>query len=145
MLRNSRGITLISLVVTIIILLILSGAVITSIQYKPDVGNFNKMRSDITTLRDRVLNYYNEYGIAPIGDNVADPDMPSSQKNPNDLPGSYYKLDVSKLANITLNYGRGKTANDVYIINTKTLQVYYLKGIAFKGDIYYTIDSASSD
>lgn len=58
----------------------------------------------------------------------------------------YYEIDLSKLENITLNYGSeyNQASNltkdsDVYVVNDN-LKVYYLKGIEKGGTIYHEIN-----
>ena len=47
----------------------------------------------------------------------------------------FYKLDINKLSNITLNYG---DEEDIFIIDSATFEVYYLNGIEYQDVIYYT-------
>ena len=54
-------------------------------------------------------------------------------------------IDLNKLKNITLNFGDyhfDNTSNleDKYIVNDKTHNVYYLKGIELNDKIYYSRD-----
>ena len=40
---------------------------------------------------------------------------------------------------MTLNYGRGNISDkNIYIINEQSHEVYYLKGVVYEGNNYYT-------
>ena len=55
----------------------------------------------------------------------------------------YYEIDLSKFQNITLKYGHGNINDmDIYVVNGDTLDVYYYKGVEYKGNTYYTYDYA---
>lgn len=137
LLKNQKGVTLIALMLTIVILAILAGIAIGNIDMGTDIRNYNYMCADIELLEDKILAYYNENGTIPKGDLVASPEL-GGQESTRDAGGNYYKIDISKLSNITLNYGGGKTENDVYIVNEKSLEVYYLEGAIYEEIKYYT-------
>ncbi len=64
-----------------------------------------------------------------------------TKANPNDN-SNYYVIDLKKLENLTLNYGKNyqssSSSNDVYIINEQSHNIYYAKGITLDNKIYYT-------
>lgn len=124
---NSRkGITLVSLVVSIIILLILSTISVYSIRTSNNVSPYNNMVADINLLEDKILIYYNKYSEIP---------KTSEEIEINNV--KYYKIDLSKLENVTLNFGTNKGSEDYYLVNNN-LEVYYKKGVQKAGDIYHT-------
>lgn len=125
-----KGITLISLIMTVIILLILSTITISSIRSSNNVAPYNNMIADITLLEDKILVYYNKYGEIPKKADVAGKELEGS---------TYYEIDLSKLENITLNYGIKTDGDetDIYLVN-ENLEVYYLKGIEKSGTIHHT-------
>ena len=93
-----------------------------------NIAPYNKMLADITLLEDKLFIYYNKNNEIPItGDEI--------------LIGeeSYHKIDLTKLQNVTLNYGIGEDSNDYYLVNS-SLEVYYLEGIENNGQIYHTKD-----
>ncbi len=125
-LNSKKGITIVSLVITIIILLILSGTVIYNMNSSNEVPMYNNMVADIELLEDKIKIYFNKYGEIPKTDRYITIDTVN-----------YYEIDLSKLENITLRYGKeyGETnslvnnSSDVYVVND-SLEVYYLKGIS---------------
>ncbi len=125
--KSDKGITIVSLVVTVIILLILSGTAIYNINLSSGVGKYNNMIADIKLLKDKVLVYYNKYG-----------EIPSTDKSININGIEYYEIDLKELDDITLNYGNdyGKDGEDVYLVNSD-LNIYYLAGIEKSGEIYH--------
>ena len=130
--KSNKGITLVALISTVIILLILSGVTITGINNSNGVGRYNNMVADIKLLKDKCLVYFNKYGEIPKTENIVTID---------DI--DYYEIDLSKLDNITLNYGKEynkaenlSNSSDVYVINSN-LDIYYLKGIEKSGEIHH--------
>ena len=125
--NSNKGITLVSLVVTIVILLILSTVSIYAIKSSNNINPYNEMIADINLLEDKILVYYNKYGK-----------IPKTDENSELIDTKvYYKIDLSKLENITLNMGTGKNSADYYLIN-ENLEVYYKKGVTKGDSIYHT-------
>jgi len=130
--ESKKGITLVSLVVTVILLLILSGVSISNLNLSNEIGKYNNMVSDIKLLEDKALIHYNKYK-----------EIPKTSRTINVNGTEYYEIDLSKLENLTLNYGDeyGETSeltnsSDIYLINS-SLSVYYLKGTRKNGEIYH--------
>lgn len=125
----NKGITLISVVVTIAILTILTGIVVTNVYTGSDYKKYAFMCEDVELLEDKILLYYNRYGELPIKDEVSN--IPAQINNGH----TFYEINVSKLNNLTLNYG---SKSDIFIIDSETFEVYYKDGIQYNGKIYYT-------
>lgn len=171
-LKDNKGVTLISLTVTIIILLIITGAMIFNTKNQINMQKVNKLNIDLQLLNSKVDDYYLKYGELPILCEYADKatfrnilfklasgrgaDL-NCELNPND--GSIYAvIDIEKLGGINLNYGyeqngeyfkikqKGSVTNEankeyedqIYVINTKTHQIYYPHGIFADDLMYYT-------
>lgn len=128
-LKSKKGITLITLVVTIVIMGILTTVTITSTNIGTDFRRYSLMCSDIELLEDKVLYFYREYGELPIGRKVTS--LPSEINNGH----TFYEINMNKLRGITLNFG---DTGDVYIVDSETFEVYYKNGIEYEGVIYYT-------
>ena len=126
-LKSKKGITLVALIITVIVLVILTSTIIRSVNVSNKVTEYNNMIADIKLLEDQILIYFNKYGELPIT---------SVEKQIYDE--TYYEIDLSKLKNITLNYGNKYEGDetDVYLVNDN-LTVYYLKGIESEGEIYH--------
>ena len=155
--RNNKGITMISLVITIIVLLILTSITVHNGLVQMKIKRVNNLYADIDSLSTKVAEYYLKNKTIPI---YNEPYVENKDElkailisngatetanliNVND-EGAYYVLDLSKLDNLTLNYGDDyKTWNlsepksqNVYIINPVTHQIYFPRGVR-SGDEYY--------
>lgn len=133
-LKNSKGITITVLVVTVVILLILTSTIIMKAGNYKNVNKLNNLYADIKLLEDKVLEYHNDYGILPTKGEKITPNRSMEE-------GEYYEIDLSQLENLTLNYGKGSIDDkDIYIVNKNTLDVYYYKGIEYEESLYYTYE-----
>lgn len=161
---QNKGITLVTLSITIIILLIITTAGISTSLDRFEVNNYRKMKSDLELLEDKVSDYYLKYEGLPVL-RTSDSNIevfnykeyikgltntnqePVTNANDNDI---YYIIDLEALGNITLNYGRDfekyKSNNvvqnvdtDIYIINEESHTIYYVKGIKMDDVIYHYI------
>lgn len=108
---------------------------IVSINNGVSLSKLNSISHDIEVLDDNIALYYLNYGYIPVKDKINFEH--SANPNDNDL---YYKIDLSKLESIYLNYGKMKSQDDFYIINEASHTIYYFKGVEYKNKIYYTRD-----
>ena len=122
------------------------------------IKKVNNLYADIDAISTKVSDYYLKNNSLPVFSNVY---LNSSNElglllianggdksviNSND-DGPYYVLDLSKLDNLTLNYGKDyqnwndtstfQTYQDLYIINNVTHQIYYPQGITYKEETYF--------
>ena len=63
--KTQKGITMIALVITVIILLILTNVLVYNAQDSVYIKKINNLYNDIEQLREKVSDYYNEYGKVP--------------------------------------------------------------------------------
>ena len=142
--KNEKGVTLTTLVLTVVLILIISGMMGYYSTSGLNIKKINNMYSDIEQIQTEVDSYY-----------IKNNDLPTlsfsisfgNSANPNDS-SEYSVIDLSKLGNLRLNYGKEfenvKSNNqlgdytDVYIINKQSQTIYYLKGIEFEDKTYYT-------
>ena len=148
-LNNNKGITLVSLIITIIVMAIISGVTLNVSRNRFKINNVKKMVNDIEFLDEKIKNYYLKYGGIPVLNQdeerikytYTELDF---DKDANDNE-NYYIIDLKAIGNITLNYGKEgyehpNESDDVYIINEKTHTIYYVKGIEFTdGNLYHSI------
>ena len=181
---NNKGITLISLILTVIIILILTSAMIFNTKNQLQMRAVQNLSIDIEKLNSKVDEYYLKYGELPkLCKYTSDTNLELNNKNAlqNKLNESakmnkselkkglnikdsneYIVIDLEKLGSLSLNYGydeeyksiknRGVTENDdllknnsnneveteIYIINTKTHQIYFPHGIFADNVMYIT-------
>ena len=163
--RSCKGVTLVSLTVTIIVLMILTGTIIYNLQDSLKLQNLKNMQNDISNLRDLVSNYYSLYGEIPAnrsieyditGKSIASSGIISRATD----TGSFYVIDLQYLDNLTLNYGRDyenykqivgdsnqitsdiinqvNELTDIYIINGDSQNIFYVSGVTINNNTYYT-------
>lgn len=147
--KNQKGVTLVSLIITIIIMLIITGTTVYTSTNRFKINNLSKMYNDIELLNDKISTYYLKFGGLPIVKNTENIPINYTflqldfDKNIND-DENYYIIDLEAIGNITLNYGKDgfknqNASDDVYIINNKTHTVYYVKGIEYTdGNLYHS-------
>ena len=158
--REEKGVTLLVLTITIIVLLIITSITIGNFQNQLGKKKLNNLYSDIEAINAKISEYYLKNNSLPIFEENAYMNNSSQLKllfktnggkgtliNIND-ENSYYVINLSKLENLTLNYGREysnwdnnstyEKYQDVYIINETTHQVYYPKGVKYNGRMYFT-------
>lgn len=148
MIKNNKGITLISLVVTIVVMLILAISLTASVTSTIELQEYNKVKEDIINLSEEVKVYYLKNKKLPVYTNreysLSSYDVPTYDINPNDS-GVYYAIDLTVLPeDLKLNCGEGNvykdfSSDDLYVLDKESLTVYYLKGAVLNGEKHYTI------
>ena len=155
--KNERGVTLVALTITVIILLIITSILIYNANDNTYIKRLTNMYNDISNLRDKVISYNKEYGTIPIKMEYTGvshlKDAGVIGANDGD---KFYVLDLEKLDGITLNFGKDyekikiqdyvnvNDLKDLYIINEKSNNIFYVQGIKVKDNniekIIYTDD-----
>ena len=139
-LKGEKGLSLIVLMITLILMAILIGVVIKRVDIGTDIRNYNLMCADIELLETKVSEYYAKNGALPGTGSaltISNADDLHGQASSRDI-GIYRRIDISKLSNVSLNYGGGTTANkDIYIMDWGSREIYYLKGTELDGQIYH--------
>ena len=142
-LKQEKGVTMVALVVTIIILIILTSVLVFNTQDSVYIKKINNLYSDIEVLRIKTDEYYNEYGKIPANikyTNISS--LASVLSTKNDI-GDFYVIDLEAMKGITLNYGKdyenvkinplnADSYKDLYIINENSHNIFYVKGIDIK-------------
>lgn len=140
--KNEKGITLIILIITILILVIVTSILAFNAIDSVEVSNITKLNSDVKTLESRIATYFVENDALPVkGASMTKSQLSAVMDDLNSNDGElYYALDLSKLDNPTLYYGRGEGtySKDIYIVNADTHTVYYLTGVEYEGALYHT-------
>ena len=144
MIKNSNGITLVSLIITIVVMVIIASVTVSTSLDRFEINKYNKMINDLKLLENKVLNYYSKNDSIPIiKDSEYNYTLLDFEKNANDNE-KYFVIDLQAMDGIALNYGREgfeniNSSDDVYIINEKSHQIYYVKGIELDGVYYHSI------
>lgn len=154
-LKQEKGVSLISLGVAIIIMMIITSLLVYNAKDTTQINKINKMYDDIANLRDKISVYYAKYGEIPVYKEKEITFNNDDIKGANDI-GAFYIIDLKAIDGLTLNYGKDyesikdgiesdtTVGDDIYIINETSHNIFYLKGIKIDDKIYYT-DTTEKD
>lgn len=153
--RGEKGITLLTLVITVALMVILTAAMVNNSSTSFHLSKLTKLQNDIEMLNDRVEFYYVREGKLPLYKDDSPEYVLNKSRLSQEIEGlaasdgeDYYIINIGLLkeeANMSdLNYGNkwnstSSAETDKYIINGKTHIVYYVQGINFEGEMYHTV------
>ena len=133
--KNQKGITLMILVVTVIVMALTAGTITYNSVAAIKMRAYYDMCADIELLDEKIaLNYLENNGKLPTDETTpnSSAEMTSGENsNPNNN-GNFYKIDLTKLDNLSLN-------NSEYYINEQSHTIYCSTGVTLDGYTYYTV------
>ena len=144
--RNEKGITLIALIVTLVVLSIMVTAMTSGVRTSLESRNFNNIQEEIKYLEESVKLYYEHNAKLP--DSLTN----TVVTDPGALSGTFYVISGVNLGAYTdlgldydkFYYGKGSVSDgDVFCVETRTLDVYYLKGMEINGTRYYKLSESN--
>ena len=155
MIKKNKGITLIALSITVIIILIITGVLLYASQDNMYIKKLTNMQNDIEILRDKISLYYSEHGDIPVKTEYQDiGNLETAGVIGVNDTGKFYIIELESLEGLTLNYGEDyevyKANNytyspdltDIYIINETSHNIFYVEGIKVTENgstqMYYT-------
>ena len=154
-LKSEKGITLIVLIITLVILLIFITTVNINISGYVEKKAYTNFETDLRQLKESIDYYYSVNKVLPIQNKYTNSEAISSidevgQISVNDN-ATYFVIDLNLLENMELNYGKDfytiesitddiTTLEDIYIINEQSHVIYYAKGINYKQKKYFRLD-----
>lgn len=141
--KTQKGITMIALVITVIILLILTNVLVYNAQDSVYIKKINNLYNDIEQLREKVSDYYNEYGKVPANIKYTNLSSLSDVISSKNDTGDFYVIDLEAMNGISLNYGKdyqyiknnkdeANSYTDIYIINENSHNIFYVHGVEIK-------------
>lgn len=154
-LKGQKGINLITLSITVIIMLIIVNVILYYVQSNLKVEKLKNMQTDIENLRDKISDYYIQYGKIPASipytniEHIRNAGVISEAVD----RGNFYVIDLSAIDNLTLNYGEdyeriksGEATStqqinalvDLYIINETSHNIFFVKGVILDEETFYT-------
>ena len=167
--KNQKGITMVALVITVVILIILTFTVTINTEGYKLQNQKAKFRSDLSNLTEEISQYYARKKELPylklqngnpvkFDKNVLIAEIDSDiNVNDNDV---YCVIDLSKLG-IRTNYGsdtskllqsdmiENETVSDlsldIFVINEQSHTIYYPRGVEYNEKINYTISTDYSE
>ena len=151
--KSNKGITMIVVTIAIIILAIITSMLVYYSSDSIDIKKLNNMYNDIELIGQKVSMYYYEKERLPkLIEYGGISEILGEQKSNLDNE-RYYVIDLSKLDNLELNFGKdfkevqdnysvtefniGKYT-DLYVINEQSHNIYFVKGITADGKTYHT-------
>jgi len=154
--KQQKGITLVSLVITIVVILILTVTIVLNTRTTSKVQTLTALRSDISNLTQKISDFYNEYGEIPGDIEYTNIGNIKGVLNSIEKSGSskFYVIDLQAMKGVSLNYGNdyelvkntntatANTYDNLYIVNGETHNVFYVRGITVEENglnkTYYT-------
>lgn len=157
-LKQREGISLIVLVITIVIMLILAGTIIASMRVSNDNALLSRFVNDLAQLEEYSRTMYIMDNKLPVVDEeqkMTKTQLLSLVKEENKSAFTaelslnsesndsvYYQLDLKKAGAGDVEQGMGKDGtDDIYVISSHTLKVYYLEGVDYEDEMYFSINS----
>ena len=149
-----RGITLVTLSISVIIILIITSTIIYNMTSNLGIGRLRDMQNDIKNLRSKVADYYAQYGDIPARKSVEYTNIGHIKSSGviSDAvdTGKFYVIELSSLDNLTLTYGQDyeqlkngsvtdpNSLKNLYIINEASHNIFYVEGIELDNEWFYT-------
>lgn len=151
-----KGISLMVLVVTIIILSILAGIVVFSAKDAIDISKEASFKTNIAKIQDAAIEYYATRGELPVKENavaltnaelltkanlstVAHETLSQAITSNGDNDSKFYVLDIEKL-NVSKSVYDITKKSEVLYINDEGTHVYYITGFRVGEEIHFTLD-----
>lgn len=148
------GVTLMSLVITIIIVIILSSAAILSVIAIANNGKMVAFSTDLSNIEQEVESYYlankelpkitvpTEYTKSTLvvlsGPNGSK--LESEIVSNGDGGDTFFEIDLSKIKMTSSSRGLKQNGdNDIYVANSRNLRVYYVKGYKIGANTYFSL------
>lgn len=147
-----KGITLISLIITILVMLIIATVTVIGITNLVDTGKKTAFATDLKNVEEAVALYYNDNGSFPTTtvytlnglktlSAAAATKLEQEIAENDDTSGTFSEVNMSEL-NIT-GGTRGKKADgdgsDIFVISSENMRVYYPKGRKIGGETYFSL------
>lgn len=147
---NDKGITLLALVITIIVMLILSGIAIGGAIQGVDESRDQKLLSELKMVQHAILERYTKYTLTGdsellVGDAYsATDDLNTELKGEVELKDNsenYYKVEPTDFSDLGIT-----DINDTYIVNYKTGEVYnYSVKNTSNGTLLYVYGTSTTE
>lgn len=165
--KEPTGISLLVLVITITVMIILAGAVISSTGNSVSNANKANFENELQLVTEKTQEYYIQNSSFPVipgteaislsqvlelsnlnndQKNILLSEMEEAKDNFDNIDiKKFYQIDLSKIdVKKTLIGSKINGDNDVFVISD-SMRVYYLKGIVIENDIYFSLSSKLSN
>ena len=152
--NKKRGVTILVLVITIIVLAILAGASIKGVANVLDKANKQNFVTELKTLQDKTKEYYITFGELPVDktksytvqqlfdlytDEIELKSIKNEVNKNSDNEAVFYKLDLNELEVETEKRGKSATSKDIFVVSSYNYNVYYLQGEVIEDKIHFSL------
>lgn len=140
-----KGITISILTVTIALMVTLATTATVIGTNAIKTAAYEEFLSKITRVSNSVNKYVIDNKTLPTTlEMIAKEGLPEDLKaeitTNNDDSNNLFVIDMTKLRVESVNIGKGSVSNmDVFVVAENTNNVYYLKGVKYKGTTYYGV------
>lgn len=144
-----KGISMISLSISLIVIVVLTSAIVISSKPARENSNRTKFVAEVLLIQDGIESYRIKHGTYPE-DGIISMDLSNvsedakvqfegEQIEENQI--SLYLINFEKIGIKDKEFGNNDDGQnlDVYAFSKETNKVYYIKGIKYEGNIYYTL------
>ncbi len=132
-----KGITIITLILTVLMMVILASVVIVSYNNILVSTQKKEFANEIYTIQKLVDNYKFMNNKYPVKSGEVTPSSLNSSFQGES--GTYSELDLYEAGVEETSKGLGTTSSDIYVVADNTGKVYYVSGYEIGGNIYYTL------
>ena len=140
-----KGVTISILVVTVVVMfmLVTTSAVVGTRAIQ--TASYEEFLSKIIRVSDDVNEYVVDNGTLPTtSEIIAKEGLPDALKaelnKNNDATNNLFVIDMTKLRTESVNIGKGSVEDmDVFVVAENTNNVYYLRGVEYRGTTYYGV------
>ena len=141
--KNEKGITLISLVITIIVLIILASVTTYAGLNSIRTSKLTRFRQELELMQSQVNLLYEKYKdeeTITIGKDISEADSTKVENAFNSIgsqvtQADYRYFDVDTLKDLGI-----EGIDEEYLVNIKTRDVISLDGFKYEGAMYYTLE-----
>lgn len=151
--KVKRGISLVVLIITIIIMVLLAGLAITGTSNVISRAQKNDFAVELSTITDKIKEYYLTFGNLPVKNaKLTFQEIVAKQTNDvykeklneevalnNDLVNEFYIVDLTVLNVDDIERGMALDDTDVFLVSSANLNLYYLKGVELEEEIYFSM------
>lgn len=148
--KTKRGISLVVLIITIIVMTIIVGITIVQVGGGLNITYKSEFVYELSVIKDRIKEYYMLVGRLPVKEaeeytadeiiarveNAQKQDLLANEIQINkDQSNKFFIIDLSLIDTTESKRGISQQDNDIYLVASNTLNVYYLEGVKLD-DIY---------
>ena len=145
-----KGITISILAITVVLMFILATTATVIGVKSIQTASYEEFLSQLSRVSNSVNKYFIDNRTLPIKSQIVAKeglpvDLLTEITNNQDELNNLFVLDMTKIRVESVNIGKGNTQNmNVFVVAENTNNIYYLKGVKYKGKTYFGIPIETS-